>query len=280
MKQAFLTCATAVLTGWLYLVGLAQSGASDKAEFTVVCSEVHGDMFGYRSGAPFSASWTQTITKKRPDSTTFSQVSTTKVSRDRAGRTYFEEHGWRNDGKPAPVAFWVNDPVMLLSIYWTAGSKVANVHHYPNPDSPESQMQMLKAPWTKTPWADTFCVDWPPNGEYREGAFEIERLDRRTIAGVEVDGIRAMRVLPPGNRGYLQSVTITEERWYSDELQLAVLNVVDDPRVGTNTWEVTNLERSEPSPELFRPPPGYTIRDDNPNAREGASAPISKETKP
>ena len=55
-------------------------------------------------------------------------------------------------------------------------------------------------------------------------------------------------------------VTVTE-RWYSPELQVTVMNKRTDPRTGTTTYKLTNVNRSEPSPALFQVPADYTIHE-------------------
>jgi hypothetical protein len=53
-------------------------------------------------------------------------------------------------------------------------------------------------------------------------------------------------------------VTITE-RWYSPDLQMTVMNKRSDPRTGTTTYKLTNINRSEPSPTMFQVPSDYTV---------------------
>ncbi|MCI0351572.1 MAG: DUF4412 domain-containing protein, partial [Acidobacteriales bacterium] len=52
---------------------------------------------------------------------------------------------------------------------------------------------------------------------------------------------------------------IVSERWYSRELGIFVMSRHSDPRLGENTYQVTNLKREEPDPSLFRVPADYKI---------------------
>ena len=54
------------------------------------------------------------------------------------------------------------------------------------------------------------------------------------------------------------------EEWTAPDLRLTVLTIEHDPSIGTRTTELINLDRSEPDPALFQPPPDYTIQDQFP----------------
>jgi hypothetical protein len=54
------------------------------------------------------------------------------------------------------------------------------------------------------------------------------------------------------------------ESWRSPELNIILLSVHEDPRTGTRTAEVTDLDRAEPDPSVFQVPEGYTVKDQNP----------------
>ena len=51
---------------------------------------------------------------------------------------------------------------------------------------------------------------------------------------------------------------------------------MDDPRYGLRTEEVTQLDRAEPDPALFRIPAGYTIREQEVTLPEPLSPPKEK----
>jgi len=54
---------------------------------------------------------------------------------------------------------------------------------------------------------------------------------------------------------------VTSETWTSPELRITVRLVKDDPRTGKVTTELTNIDRSDPAPSLFKPPVGYAVVD-------------------
>jgi hypothetical protein len=51
------------------------------------------------------------------------------------------------------------------------------------------------------------------------------------------------------------------ETWYSPELKITLFPVNSDPRTGTRTTEVTEIDRTEPDPAVFQVPDGYTVKD-------------------
>ena len=88
---------------------------------------------------------------------------------------------------------------------------------------------------------------------------KTEALGTMTIDGLPVQGTRTTITIPAGaigNEAPIQGVT---ERWYSADLQMAVLTKRSDPRSGETVTRLTNVNRSEPSPALFQVPPDYKV---------------------
>ena len=61
-----------------------------------------------------------------------------------------------------------------------------------------------------------------------------------------------------GNRTR-QAQERVEEKWYSEELQMIVLQQVHTTFSGDSTMRLENINREEPHVLLFQVPPGYTI---------------------
>jgi hypothetical protein len=83
----------------------------------------------------------------------------------------------------------------------------------------------------------------------------------RQIEGVSAEGTRMTTTIPAGQIGNLNPINIISERWYSKELQLAVLITRRDPRSGDTIYRLTNIVRAEPPPDLFTVPSDYRIAD-------------------
>jgi hypothetical protein len=87
----------------------------------------------------------------------------------------------------------------------------------------------------------------------------IELLGNQSVDGVEAEGSRSIETIPAGQIGNRLPIEITQERWYSRELQILVLSKHHDPRSGDITYRLTNIERSEPDPSLFEVPADYRL---------------------
>lgn len=89
---------------------------------------------------------------------------------------------------------------------------------------------------------------------------ERESLGKQVIEGVEAEGTRTTKTIPAGSIGNEQPIKIINEQWYSPELQMTIMSKRSDPRFGETTYRITNLNRSDPAPSLFEPPPDYTVK--------------------
>jgi len=54
------------------------------------------------------------------------------------------------------------------------------------------------------------------------------------------------------------------ERWYSPDLQIVVKSTRNDPRFGTTTYALSNVQRTEPAAALFTVPADYTVKEGGP----------------
>jgi hypothetical protein len=88
---------------------------------------------------------------------------------------------------------------------------------------------------------------------------KTESLGAQTIDGMNTEGTRTTRTIPAGEIGNEQPITIVSERWYSADLQMDVKSTHTDPRFGTTTYTLTNIQRMEPAASLFAVPSDYSI---------------------
>jgi hypothetical protein len=92
-------------------------------------------------------------------------------------------------------------------------------------------------------------------------ALIVEPLGTRQIEGVSAEGTRMTTTIPAGQIGNLNPINMVTERWFSKELQMAVLITRRDPRSGDTVYRLTNIVRNEPPPDLFTVPSDYRIVD-------------------
>jgi hypothetical protein len=81
------------------------------------------------------------------------------------------------------------------------------------------------------------------------------------MEGVLVNGVRTTRTIPAGEIGNDRPIRIVTEVWTSPDLKTIVYSKRSDPRMGEQTFKLTNLVRSEPDASLFTVPADFKIVD-------------------
>ena len=160
----------------------------------------------------------------------------TTIARDSKGRTHNENRYWVDPSSSGPARIrdiTIVDPVAQTRTTLTPETLQAGVRHLPN------QRQ-----------SDITSPD--P---------EREELGVSTIDGLTVRAFRQTKTIPAGAQGRDEPLTITDEYWYSDDLQMNVRIKHTDLRHGMQILTVTELTREEPDPKLFEVPPEYSLRD-------------------
>jgi hypothetical protein len=104
--------------------------------------------------------------------------------------------------------------------------------------------------------ADTFTFEVRRNNE----KVEVVQLPARDMEGVRAEGVRRTTTIAAGAIGNELPIQVVSEEWRSPELQVLVLTERSDPRLGTSTYRLLNITRSEPPLYLFEVPADYTVR--------------------
>ncbi|HTS27169.1 MAG TPA: hypothetical protein VMH81_14935 [Bryobacteraceae bacterium] len=86
-----------------------------------------------------------------------------------------------------------------------------------------------------------------------------EDLGVQTVNGVAAEGTRLTQIVQAGKIGNNRDIHITNERWYSRDLDTLVKTVNSDPRFGVTTYQLTNIVQGTLDPALFQIPPDYTV---------------------
>jgi hypothetical protein len=86
-----------------------------------------------------------------------------------------------------------------------------------------------------------------------------EDLGTRTISGVECSGTRQTITIPSGAIGNEKPISIVRETWFSPAIGAVVESTSDDPRFGKTTYQLTNVQLSEPPRTLFDPPADFKV---------------------
>lgn len=217
-----------------------------------------------RTIEPYTANRKTTRVQKLANGTTITQESIAKEARDSSGRTYRENRTEVPLGAEAPTPSFsfvnVVDPVNRITISWSSNSKEATEFHIPEPGQMRPVPPATAAVQPGAVQAPAVRIDRPKP--------QVEDLGTKTIGGLEAVGTRITRVIPAGQAGNDQPLTVIHETWMSPELMEVVLQIDDDPRTGVRTTELTDIERSEPSPALFQVPEGYTVKERHPGQQD------------
>lgn len=198
---------------------------------------------------PYTATFKMTTVHKLEDGTTITRETTVREAHDSQGRIMRREDGFRLvPTTPESFSTSVIDPATYTRTLWTSMTKVATrVHSSPPPPHPSAAI------------ANTTPSDPKPHTSTQK-----KSLGNKTIAGVYAEGIRFTTTIPTGYFGNDRPFLSVREVWTAPDLRLTVLTIEHDPSIGTRTTELINLDRSEPDPALFQPPPDYTIQDQSP----------------
>jgi len=88
-----------------------------------------------------------------------------------------------------------------------------------------------------------------------------EDLGSKTLEGIIVNGVRTTRTIPSGEIGNEKPISIVTEMWTSPDLKTVVYSKRSDPRMGEQTFQLTNIVRAEPDASLFTVPADFKIVD-------------------
>ena len=86
-------------------------------------------------------------------------------------------------------------------------------------------------------------------------------LGQKTFAGLQATGTKTEYTIPAGQIGNEQPITVTSEKWVSEELAVTVSSTLHDPMIGDTQFHLSQIERTEPDPSLFAVPADYTLND-------------------
>jgi hypothetical protein len=88
-----------------------------------------------------------------------------------------------------------------------------------------------------------------------------EDLGTMVIEGYTVTGTRYTNTIPAGVMGNDQPMTTTNERWFSQDLKMELLNKSESPESGKRVHRLVNIRLGDPDPLLFQVPADYTVKE-------------------
>jgi hypothetical protein len=205
--------------------------------------------------APYMGDLVTEVTQSLPDGNHIHQTTTAHMARDSEGRTRREQSltglGPLGAGAASGNAVFITDPVAGVSFALNPNAKTATRESF-------SRMRGPGGPGGPPPMDGRGMR--PPgrkSGSDNVQNLKTESLGRQTIEGVQAEGTRTTMTIPAGAMGNDLPIQVVTERWYSPDLQLAVLTKHSDPRSGDTVTKLINISRTEPSRTLFEPPSDY-----------------------
>jgi hypothetical protein len=199
-------------------------------------------------GAPYSAQISNEMVQTLADGNRITNNNSSMIYRDSQGRERREE-----TVNGVVRSIFINDPVEGVSYMLQVPFKEAR-------KSPQKVVTLnVNGPKT-TAETRTFETFFFSSQEVKTKPV-VEHLGTQTIEGVSAEGTRTTTTIPAGQIGNERPIVTITERWFSPELQVTVMSTRSDPRTGTTTYKLTNINRSEPAPSLFQVPSDYTIHD-------------------
>jgi hypothetical protein len=216
-------------------------------------------------GQPFSADVVDENDRYLADGNHIHREMHGKIFRDSQGRTRTEtelDPGGPRTGEPF-VHVVITDPVQGQFIVLDPRQKQATVHAMGPFATPGSGAQPAGTPAQANALPQELLEKRQQADKTapRPRTPSFEDLGTTEMEGFTVTGTRFSRTIPAGARGNDKPITTTSERWFSSDLQMALLTKSESPESGTHTRKVINIRSGEPDPLLFQVPADYTVQE-------------------
>jgi len=226
-------------------------------------------------GAPYSATVTNESVQTLADGNRIVQTSTGTTARDAQGRsrqdTALPAIG-NLSAANAPHLVFIQDPVAQVSYVLNLTDKTAQKLPMPPPNAAGSAAPAVaNAFYIQSgggPSTAAAPMPMPPPMALQrtivasdQDQVATEDLGSQTMEGIVVNGTRTTRTIPAGEIGNDKTISIVTEVWMSPDLKTVISSKLNDPRMGEQTFQLTNIVRAEPDPSLFTVPSDFKIID-------------------
>jgi len=223
------------------------------------------------TGSPFSAARETHSLQVLGDGTRIERTETSQYYRDSQGRTRIET------GAPGSGRVMIQDPVAGVMLALNPAEKTAQKMPAPKvlvgagaaASQARTHVEVRADAGGNVVFAQGAAVGGPVTaGQVTGIAVNIdvpgrqpatEDLGTQTFSGTTAAGRRTTLTIAPGEIGNDRAIQVVSETWYSSDLQMVVKSSNTDPRFGDTTFELTNINRAEPDPALFRVPADYVV---------------------
>ncbi len=232
-------------------------------------------------GAPYSATSTNENVQTLSDGTRIVQTSTGNIARDSQGRTHQDTSLpaiGNLSAADAPHIVFIQDPVAQTAYTLNLTDKTAqklpsllpNITASGPASAGPGKVIMQMGSMSTAGGAPPPMPPLPPPGMMiqrtmiatsDQGQVNTEDLGTQTMEGIQVSGVKTTRTIPVGEIGNDRPIQIVTEVWTSPDLKTIVYSKHSDPRMGEQTFQLTNIVRTEPDASLFTVPADFKIMD-------------------
>ena len=193
--------------------------------------------------APFSATVNTESVQQFADGNSITLKNHRAIARDSAGRIFQERRLLvPEDGKHESVLtqIEISDPVAHRLTIYNPRDQVCQVEPFSPPDLVVPKMTQAGA-------------------QKQAGLPGREDLGKQLVDGLETVGTRETTVIETGAIGNNGLIEIRREYWYSQQLGVNLISRLQDPRIGTQDFELSDVRTGEPAARLFRRPADYKV---------------------
>ena len=259
-----------------------EAGEGQQAQQKVLL-EIAGAEAQVVKGKPYSADSSTETVQTLTDGNRIAHRTVSKFYRDSEGRTRREETFGNVDPEhPSPheVKVFIDDPVAGTAFVLDPGSKTADKMQRSRKfldersaeddgtrimfksvkddevweqSTPERMMLKFRDVHSGNP--DTMVLQIQDD----KRDVQKEELGTKNIEGVECTGTRQTITIAAGAIGNEKPISLVTETWFAPLIAAVVQSTSDDPRYGKTTYQLTNVQLTEPSRTLFEPPADFKV---------------------
>ena len=196
------------------------------------------------ASAPFTATVNTESIRQLGDGTTITLKNHRAIARDNSGRIFQERRLLvPEDGKHESVVTQVeiSDPVAHKLYICVPTEQVCQLEQFFAPDF--------------APPPPAAAAPNNPGGPTRED------LGKQSVGGLEVVGTLETGVIASGAIGNDSPILVKREFWYSPKLGVNLISKRQDPRFGSQNFEVSDIVLGQPDPKLFELPGRFKVID-------------------
>lgn len=192
-----------------------------------------------KPGAPFQATVVTDWTRTLADGTRVTVKNHRTVARDSTGRIFQERRFFSADGDVTATRISeldYYDPVRKEVSVCDTAQRLCTIREWPQTETAIETCKPIQRP---------------------NLTVTCEALGGSNVASLQTVGSRQIVTITGGALGLKEPEPAIKEFWFSPRLDLNLIVKRFDPRGGAQNFTFTNINLSEPDPQLFMPPPGF-----------------------